>query len=145
MARYISLILLVSVSLLSMNVMAQEDDKVYTIVEEMPYLESCDSIKGDLNSKKNCSDMVLLKHLYAKIRLDSADIFKGSCCTSVVSFIIKKEGNIENIKIVRSISKEFDLRLIEILKSLPKWIPGKHKGKKVNVKIIFPIKIKPNY
>ncbi len=145
MTRYISLILLVSISLFSTGAIAQEDNKVYDIVEEMPYLESCDSIDGDLSSKRSCSGTVLLKYLFSKIRLDSADVFKGNCCTSVVSFIITKEGKLENVKTIRSISENFDLRLIEILKSLPKWVPGKHKGKKVNVKITFPMKIKPSY
>ncbi len=145
MTRYISLILLISISLLSTALIAQEDNKVYAIVEEMPYLESCDSTQGDLNSKRSCSSTLLLKHLFSKIKLDSADVFKGNCCNSIVSFIITKEGKLENVKIIRSISENFDLRLIEILKSLPKWVPGKHKGKRVNVKITFPMKIKPNY
>lgn len=51
--------------------------------------------------------------------------------TVIVSFIVTKKGEITDIRIERSFLKEFDEEAIRVLKSLPKWIPGRKNGKKV--------------
>lgn len=51
----------------------------------------------------------------------------------VVSFIIGKDGNIVDAKISRGISPECDAEALRIIKSMPKWIPGKQKGENVAV------------
>lgn len=56
------------------------------------------------------------------------------------SFIVKKNGAIDNIKIVRSLKGGCDEAAIRVIKSMPKWIPGKMNGRAVNSKIGLPIK-----
>jgi TonB family protein len=57
----------------------------------------------------------------------------------ILQFEIDEKGEIHNIVVVRSISKELDEEAIRILKSMPKWIPGKQRGKAVKVKYTLPI------
>lgn len=62
--------------------------------------------------------------------------------TVLVSFIVTKKGELIDIRIESSLIKEFDDEAIRVLKLLPKWIPGKKKGKKVDVIIYMPIQFK---
>ena len=110
----------------------------------MPCLKICDSINETYKEKKRCSDTKLLNYFSENVTIDSTDVYYSVCCNSVFSFVVTKEGEIEDITILKSINKGFDSRLIEILKKMPEWIPGKIEGKNVNVKITLPLKIKPN-
>lgn len=58
----------------------------------------------------------------------------------VCNFIVEIDGSISDITVVRSISDELDKEAIRIIKSFPKWIPGKQGGKAVKVKFTLPIK-----
>lgn len=48
-------------------------------------------------------------------------------------FVIEKDGSLTDIKILRGIDTAKAKELIRILKSLPKWSPGKQNGTTVRV------------
>lgn len=56
-----------------------------------------------------------------------------------VSFIIDKDGNVKNPKIVKSVSPSIDKEALRVISSLPKWTPGKKDGKIVAVSYTVPI------
>ena len=120
-------------------------NKVYTIVEEMPYLKRCDQADTPYKKKRYCSDVALLNYMMEHITLDTFDLFYSDCCNAYVSFVINTAGQTEDITIIRGINKSFDARLIELLANLPPWIPGKQRGKTVKVKLSFPIRIHPRF
>lgn len=60
--------------------------------------------------------------------------------TVIVEFIIEKDGQVSNAKVLQSVYPEFDAEAIRVISSLPKWIPGKHNGKPVRVKQQIPIR-----
>lgn len=65
----------------------------------------------------------------------------------MVSFIVKKNGNIFNVKLIGKLKKEynnFDKKLLNIINRTPKWNPGKCNKKKVLVELFIPIKFTPN-
>ena len=57
-----------------------------------------------------------------------------------VQFIIDKNGNVTNIKVVRSVDPSLDREAIRVVKSMPRWKPGKQRGKPVRVIFQVPIK-----
>lgn len=57
-----------------------------------------------------------------------------------VSFIIEKDGSISNVKILRGIGGGCDEAAMEMVKNMPKWKPGKQKGKPVRYQFTLPIK-----
>jgi len=59
--------------------------------------------------------------------------------TVLASFTVLKSEVIENIKIEKSLSKDFDEEVIRVISIMPKWRPGTFDGKIVNVKVYFPI------
>ncbi|MCC5917228.1 MAG: energy transducer TonB [Cryomorphaceae bacterium] len=59
--------------------------------------------------------------------------------TVVVNFIVDKTGKIQDPKILRSVSKNFDREVIRVVNLMPDWIPGQQNGKKVDVLFNLPI------
>jgi protein TonB len=57
-----------------------------------------------------------------------------------VNFIIDKDGTINNISVIRGLSKECDAEAIRIIQNMPKWLPGKTNGIPVATKLNLPIR-----
>jgi len=66
----------------------------------------------------------------------------GVSGTVYVSFIVEKDGNITNIEIERGIGFGCDAASIDLIKSMPKWNPGKQREIPVRVKLRLPVKFK---
>lgn len=62
----------------------------------------------------------------------------------VVTFIISKEGNIEDAKVVRSRHPALDAEALRLVKAMPRWTPGKMNGVPVRVSYTLPITFKLN-
>jgi len=62
----------------------------------------------------------------------------------VASFIIEKDGRITDIKILKGVTPDIDKELIRVLKKMPRWSPGKQKGKAVRVRINLPVRFTLN-
>ena len=59
---------------------------------------------------------------------------------ATVSFTVEKDGSLSDIRVIRSSSyKELDDEAIRIIRKMPKWIPGKYRGKAVRVKYTIPV------
>lgn len=58
-----------------------------------------------------------------------------------VSFVVECNGEITDIKVIRSVHASLDKHLIDLLKNGPHWKPAKHKGRCVRQKMIFPIQV----
>jgi TonB family protein len=56
-----------------------------------------------------------------------------------VSFVVNKIGYVQDVKIARGVSPSLDKEAARVVKSSPKWEPGKQDGKAVNVRYTFPI------
>lgn len=57
----------------------------------------------------------------------------------VCRFIVKNDGSITNIKIISGLDKALDDAVTELIASMPKWLPGRRKGKAVNVEYYLPV------
>ena len=57
----------------------------------------------------------------------------------LVSFVISEKGDIESPHIFRSVDPLLDAEALRVIKSMPKWKPGKQKGKAVNVRFTLPV------
>ena len=51
----------------------------------------------------------------------------------LVEFVVKKDGSVGSVKVVRSVDKELDKEAIRVCKLLPKFTPGRKKGIDVDV------------
>lgn len=57
----------------------------------------------------------------------------------VVSFIVERDGSISNAKIIKSVDPSLDKEAMRVVRSMPRWIPGKQNGSAVRVKYNVPV------
>lgn len=101
---------------------AQSDDvpeKIYTATERMPQFPG--------------GEAALMKYMRNNIKYPVIAIENGTQGNVIVQFVVKKDGTIGTVKIVRGLSPELNKEAIRLCKSLPKFIPGTMKGEAVNV------------
>jgi TonB family protein len=65
-------------------------------------------------------------------------------CTVYLTFIVDKQGNIRNIKVLKGVEKTLDNEALRVANLLSKWKPGKYIGIPVNVRFIMPIRFTVN-
>jgi TonB family protein len=56
-----------------------------------------------------------------------------------VTFVVAKDGSVANCKIARGVHPTIDNEAMRVINTLPKWKPGKQRGKAVNVSYTVPI------
>jgi len=103
----------------------QTQDKVYENVEQMPEYPG-----GMEEMGKFIGQSVVYPHEAAK---------KGIKGKVFVSFVIAKDGSVTDAKIARGVDPMLDAEALRIINEMPKWIPGKDKGKVVAVQLTVPI------
>ena len=60
----------------------------------------------------------------------------------IVGFVVEKDGSISNVEVVRSVDPSLDKEALRVIKSMPRWKPGKIRGKPVRVKYTVPVNFK---
>lgn len=64
---------------------------------------------------------------------------KGIHGRVLVSGVISDKGDIESPRIYRSVDPLLDAEALRVIQTMPKWKPGKQRGKPVNVMFMFPV------
>src|SRR6187399_1177868 len=57
----------------------------------------------------------------------------------IVQFVVSKDGDIKNAKVVRGIGGGCDQEALRVVNAMPRWVPGKHNGRSVPVTFTLPI------
>lgn len=60
--------------------------------------------------------------------------------TVFVSFIVTKDGDIRNIKVLRGAGESLDAEAVRVIGLMPRWTPGMQRGQAVNVQFNMPIR-----
>ena len=102
--------------------------KVYQVVEQMPQFPG-----GPAAMMKFIADSLRYPSIACENRIEGR---------VVVQFVVDCEGNILNPLVVRSVDPLLDREAIRLVKSMPKWIPGRQNGKPVCVIYNVPIRFK---
>ena len=103
------------------NPLPPEKDKIY---------DTCDP--GGQNA--------LLQFLAKNIKYPTEAQQQGKQGKVVVTFVIEKDGSITNAKVTQALYPSLDEESLRIVKSMPKWTPGKMKdGKVVRVQYTVPL------
>ena len=96
--------------------------KVYDYIEDMP------TFNGNLNQ------WLLLNMKYPVEAMNKKEQGKV-----IVQFIVSENGEVSEPKIIRSVSPALDKEACRIVLAMPKWNPGKLKGKPIAVRYMLPI------
>ena len=99
-----------------------EDNKVFDVVEVMP------SFPGDVRTW-------LAQH----VKYPALAEENGIQGLVIVSFVIEKNGSISNVQVLRSPDPSLASEAVRVVKSMPRWTPGRQNGKPVRVKYSVPV------
>ncbi len=104
------------------------EQEVFTIVEEMPGYPGGDAKMYEY----------LVKNIkYPQIARESS--IQGRV---FVNFVVEPDGSVTNVKVLRGIGGGCDEEAMRVVKSMPKWKPGKQRGKAVRVSYTLPVVFK---
>ena len=129
--KKIALMLLVAL-LSSTAVMAQKTviktnqskEPVFDVVEVMP------QFPGGQDS--------LMSFLMHTVKYPKEAMEKGVQGRVVVQFVIEKDGQVSSPEVLKSVPA-LDKEALRVVQSMPKWAPGKQRGKEVRVKFTLPV------
>ena len=104
------------------------EQEVFTIVEQMP------SFPG--------GDEKMYKYLGNNIKYPQVARETGIQGRVFVNFVVEPDGSVSNVKVLRGIGGGCDEEAMRVVKSMPKWKPGKQRGKPVRVSYNLPVNFK---
>ena len=99
--------------------------KVFDVVEEMP------SFPGGQGA--------LMQYLASNIKYPVVAQENGVQGRVIVSFVVERDGSISDVKVARSVDPSLDREAQRVVKSMPRWSPGKQNGSTVRVKYTVPV------
>lgn len=56
-----------------------------------------------------------------------------------MQFVVDTDGTVTNVKVLRSADPWLDEQALRIIRAMPRWVPGRHKGRPVPVRYVIPI------
>jgi protein TonB len=105
-----------------------EEEKVYQVVEQPPVFPG--------------GDVELLKYISANIKYPVIAQENGIQGKVTLRFVVSKTGMVDRVEVVRSLDPACDKEAIRVVKSLPRFIPGKQNGINVPVWYTLPVTYK---
>lgn len=104
----------------------EPEEVVFTVVEEMPAYPG--------------GNEAMYTYLGQNIKYPEGARKNKIQGTVYVTFIVRKDGSVSNVNILRGIGHGCDEEAIRVVKEMPLWKAGKQGGKAVNVQYNLPIK-----
>lgn len=84
----------------------------------------------------------MFKYLSKNMKYPKVDLQLERQGTVFVEFVVGKNGEITEVKILRGVSETIDAEAIRVIQSMPNWLPGKQKGRAVKVRYKMPLTFK---
>ena len=106
----------------------QEETKPYTAVEQMP------EYPGGTTE--------LLKYIAGHLKYPVIAAEQGIQGIVTIRFVVSPSGEVTDIQILRKLDPTCDKEAVRVIKSLPKWMPGKQNGRAVPVYFTVPVRFK---
>lgn len=107
-----------------------EENKVFDMVEEMP------SFPG--------GPAALMQFLQSNTHYPAVAQENGVQGRVTVSFVVEKDGSVTDVQVARSADPSLDKEAIRVVKSMPRWTPGRQNGSTVRVKFNVPVTFRLN-
>lgn len=102
------------------------ESEIFTVVEETPQFPGGDEMR--------------LRFLSENLKYPQAAREASVQGTVYISFVIEADGTITNTRIVRGIGQGCDEEALRVIQLMPKWQPGKQRGKPVRVQFNMPVR-----
>ena len=116
-----------------------EDPSVYKRVMDMPRFPGCEAI-SDWKEGKKCSENKLYTFLAENLEYPPLAKAAGLKGTVVVRFIVREDGSLTDLILVRSPGAGMGAEALRLVRSMPSWTPGTLRGRPVSVRYAFPVR-----
>ncbi len=103
----------------------KEEEQIFVVVEEMPEFPG--------------GELALRKYIAQAIKYPTIAQENGIQGKVFVNFVVDRDGSVSNAKIARGVDPSLDKEALRVVNALPKWKPGKQRGKAVRVSYTVPI------
>ncbi|WP_446785795.1 energy transducer TonB [Macellibacteroides fermentans] len=109
--------------------MVEEEEEssqpIFTVVETMPQFPG--------------GDAALLQFLAKSIKYPVIAQENGIQGRVICAFVVNRDGTIVDAEVLRGVDPSLDKEALRVINTMPKWSPGKQRGKPVRVKYTVPI------
>ena len=102
-----------------------EEQQIFQVVEEMP------EFPGGMGE--------CMKFLGKNIKYPTISQENGVQGRVIVQFVVNRDGSIVDPVVVRGVDPYLDKEALRVISTMPKWKPGKQRGKAVRVKYTVPV------
>ena len=100
-------------------------NKVFDVVEEMPHFPGgAAALQAFLSSNTKYPVVAQENGVQGRV---------------TVSFVVERDGSITDVRVVRSVDPSLDREASRVVRSMPRWSPGKQNGSAVRVKYTVPV------
>lgn len=99
------------------------DTEVFVVVEDMPMFPG-----GNVQ-----------KWIAKNVKYPVLAMENGIQGKVYIQFVIERDGSITDVKVLRGVDASLDKEAVRVVKAMPKWKPGKQRGKPVRVSYTLPI------
>ena len=100
-------------------------NKVFDVVEEMPHFPGgAAALQAFLSSNTKYPVVAQENGVQGRV---------------IVSFVVERDGSITEVRVVRSVDPSLDREASRVVRSMPRWSPGKQNGSAVRVKYTVPV------
>jgi protein TonB len=103
-----------------------EETQIFMVVESMPAFPG--------------GEASLYKYLAENIKYPQMAKESGIQGRVFVTFVVERDGSVTDVRVLRGIGGGCDEEAIRVVKNMPRWTPGKQRGKSVRVQYNLPVK-----
>ena len=107
------------------TVVSQKNQKVYDVAEQMP------EYPGGMPAMFE----FLMKNMQYPKDAEKQKV-EGRV---MVMFVVETDGSISDVKVAKKTFTSLDAEAVRVVQSMPKWTPGRDKGKVVRVQYTLPV------
>lgn len=105
-----------------------DEPEAYMIVEQMPEFPD--------------GEEAMMQFIAEQVKYPAEAKKAGAYGRVFIGFIVEPDGSLSDIKVLRGMGYGCDEEALRVVKSMPKWQPGMHRGKAVRVKYLVPVNFK---
>ena len=103
-----------------------EENVIFEAVEESPEFPN-----GGMSG--------LMQYLSKNIKYPAIAQENGTQGRVIVQFVVNRDGSIVDAKVMRSVDPYLDKEALRVISGMPKWKPGKQRGKAVRCRFTVPV------
>lgn len=105
-----------------------EEEQIFQVVEEQPEFPG--------------GQIELMKFLQKNIKYPPISQENGVQGRVIVQFVVNRDGSIVDTQVMRGVDPYLDKEALRVVSTMPKWKPGKQRGKPVRTRFTLPVQFR---